>query len=98
MDTAKPQSLVFWRRLFLGLETAVLGIVVWAALGEILLPRQRWDFSGPYEIVLVVLYGLAWLFLLVVSPFFFRSLRWVAWLGWIIAVSIFVLGMVIPIS
>lgn len=50
------------------------------------------------EIVLGVLGMLVSLFLLIASPFFFRSLRWVAWTGWIIAVGLFLWGLLTPIS
>jgi hypothetical protein len=42
------------------------------------------------------LYLLAWLFLLIASPFFLRSLRSVALAGWIIAFGLLLIGGLFP--
>ena len=52
--------------------------------------------SQLWSIVFGVSIILAWLFLLIVSPFFLRSLRGVALAGWIIAFGILVFGALTP--
>jgi hypothetical protein len=52
--------------------------------------------SDATGIALGGIYLGAWLFLLIVSPFFLRSLRWVALAGWIIAFGILILGTLMP--
>ena len=85
-----------WRRVFLGVETvvAVGGLVL--LVGEVFQLNQR--FGAP-EILWRVL-GLsvttACLFLLLVAPFFLRALRGIALTGWILAVSMILLGMLLP--
>jgi len=52
------------------------------------------------EVVAVVLgwtLMLCWLFLLIASPFFLKSLRRVALAGWIIAFGLLVLGIFAPV-
>jgi hypothetical protein len=75
-----------WRWLFLIAETVVAG-----GFASLMLLKEFWGHAWP-----VILGGslmLAWLFLLVASPFFLRSLRGVALAGWIIAFGLLVMGM-----
>jgi len=77
------------------LETAVLVVflstVVAEHFGLVLEPQSKIGSA---------IYGgsilMAWLFILIVSPFFLRSLRGVALAGWIIAFGIFMFGMFSP--
>ena len=52
--------------------------------------------SAVLSIVLGVLLLLSWLFLLIASPFFLKTLRGVALVGWIIAFGVLVLGVLTP--
>ena len=52
--------------------------------------------SEVLAIVLGLILMLCWLFLLIASPFFLRSLRGVALVGWIIAFGVLLLGMFTP--
>jgi hypothetical protein len=74
--------------MFIALEIIVLApILVPPFLPHVLkkqlhaLPHYWWSPFAP-------LYLGAFMFLLLVSPFFLRSLRWVALLGWMIAFGI----------
>ena len=59
--------------------------------------HSRIEFeSEAMGVVLGGVYLGAWLFLLIVSPFFLRSLRWVALAGWIIAFGLLILGSLFP--
>jgi hypothetical protein len=88
MNTSRPRSLTRWRCVFLGLETAL--VVVFLAC---LVAERHFDLligfgSGAVDVTAGLLLTAAWLFLLVGSPFFFRSLRWVAWLGCAMAIGL----------
>ena len=53
--------------------------------------------SQAWSVILGVSLTLAWLFLLVASPFFLRSLRNVALAGWIIAFGILLFAVLTPV-
>ena len=89
-------SIKYWKRLFLVLETVVV-----VAFSFCLLAGSFWGLrveprSQVWSAVFAVAIMLAWLFLLIVSPFFLPSLRGVALAGWIIAFGIFVISMLTP--
>lgn len=84
--------------MFLGLEAVLLVVFLLCVIAE----REFGviiDFgSGVSEITAVIVFMAIWLFLLIGSPFFFRSLRWIAWIGWLLAVGLFVWGLFAPVS
>lgn len=87
MNAHASNSTRYWRPLFLVLETVVLVVFLFCLLAE-----RFWGLRvEPQSEVWSVIFGfsmmLAWLFLLIVSPFFLRSLRGVALAGWIIAIG-----------
>lgn len=96
MNAHVSDSTRYWRRLFLVLETFVVLSFLFLGLAD----RFGWLRTEPQSQVLSVVLGvaisLAWLFLLIVSPFFLRSLRGVALAGWIIAFGILMVGMLTP--
>jgi protein-S-isoprenylcysteine O-methyltransferase Ste14 len=97
MSVASAHSLRYWRWLFLALETVVFVTFLGGWLVERFL-GIRWEPQSPAVAVpLVVALVLSWLFLLIVSPFFLRSLRGIALAGWIIAMGIFLLMIIGPV-
>jgi len=81
-----------WRWLFLIAETVVAGGFV-----SLMLWKEFWGLpvesqSHAWPVILGGSLMQAWLFLLVASPFFLRSLRGVALAGWIIAFGLLVMG------
>ncbi len=86
-----------WRWLFVILETVVAVTFV-----SLLLLERFWGLrvepqSQVWSLALGVALMLAWLFLLVASPFFLRSLRGMALAGWIIAFAILLIGALTPV-
>jgi hypothetical protein len=79
-----------WKYLFLILETWVLVAVLFPILAKKIWGVVIEPQPGAFVDCIVVFSMAAWLFLLVVSPFFLRSLRGVALAGWIIAMGIFI--------
>jgi hypothetical protein len=96
MSTFGTHGLRFWRWLFIILPSVLLFTI----LSTFILDREFGlsiePQSEPMSIVFGVSFLLALLFLLVVSPFFFRSLRAVAVIAWIIAVVILALSLLMP--
>ncbi len=89
-------SIKYWKWLFLVLEAVVLIIPASCLIAEHLLHSPVELESEALEITLVVIYMGAFLFLLIASPFFLRSLRWVALAGWVIALGTLILGVLTP--
>ena len=87
---------MWWRRVFLILETIVVVSVVITIVAERQFGLILDPGDGVFGIALTVTLILAWLFLLIASPIFLRSLRGVALAGWIIAFGMFLLGMLTP--
>jgi membrane protein YdbS with pleckstrin-like domain len=96
MDALGSRSIKLWRGLFLTLETLVLGVLLFCGLAERFWGLHVEPQSEWLAIVLGILICLAWLFLLIVSPFFLKSLRWIALLGWIIAFGGLLFGLLMP--
>jgi len=93
MSTRGLDATRIWRLFFLGLETVVVVLVLFCLLGEWVYGVSIEPKSQVQAIVFGVSFALAWLFLLIASPFFLRSLRGVALAGWIIAFGILLLGL-----
>ena len=74
-----------WRWLFIALELIVLIPILATPFISRAVEKQLDGLPIACQIPLISLYLGAFLFLLIASPFFLRSLRWVALLGWIIA-------------
>lgn len=96
MKAALSKSLRCWRWVFIVVET----VVVVSFLGQWIADRLfNLNWEPDSELPALVLGGLmaaAWLFLLVGSPFFMRSMRGLAFTGWAIAVAVFLLGLCSP--
>ena len=80
----------------------VLETVVAATFVSLVLLERFWGLrvepqSQAWSVILGVPLMLAWLFLLVASPFFLRSLRGVALAGWIIAFGILLFAVLTPV-
>jgi hypothetical protein len=80
------------------LETALVVVFLSCVIADRGFGLRIGPKSEGGEIVLGGLFMVVCLFLLVASPFFFRSLGWVAWAGWIVAVGLFIWGLLTPIS
>src|SRR5256885_4124181 len=85
MSANVSDSTRYWRRLFLVLETIVVGVFSFSLLAESFWGLRVEPQSQVWSVVFGVPIMLALLFLLIASPFFLRSLRGVALAGWIIA-------------
>jgi hypothetical protein len=96
MSTFGTQGLRFWRWLFIILPSVLLFTILSAFILDSEFGLSIEPQSEPMSIVFGVSFLLALLFLLVVSPFFFRSLRAVAVIAWIIAVVILALSLLMP--
>ena len=96
MSTRYLDATRVWRLFFLGLETVVVVLVLFCLLGEWVYGVSIEPKSQVQAVVFGVSFALAWLFLLIVSPFFLRSLRGVAVAGWIIAFGILVFSALTP--
>ena len=96
--TSAPSSVATraWRWLFITLETVVAVTFLSAVLADSVW-GLRWEPQSQFLSALlgVLLMG-AWLFLLIVSPFFLRSLRGVALAGWLIAFGLLVFSAFTP--
>ena len=97
MNTPISKSTIYWRCLFIGLETIVVVTILSRFLVLIILSedsfRMRMEVqSYLWPSTVLGFVELAWLFLFIVSPFFLRSLRGVALAGWIIAFGILIAG------
>ena len=95
MSTPPPISR-YWRWVFVVLEVAVLVTFLGGWVAEELFNVIWEPQSAVLSIVLGVLLLLSWLFLLIASPFFLKTLRGVALVGWIIAFGVLVLGLLTP--
>jgi len=96
MTTPTADSMRGWRWLFLVLESVVAVTFLLCVLLELFWGVRVEPQSQAWSVILGVLLMLAWLFLLIASPFFLRSLRGVALAGWIIAFAILLFGVLTP--
>ncbi len=96
MKAPGSRSLIVWRWTFLTLETVVLVGIGLSLFAELILHERPEPYLGSWSVPVAVLFGLSWLFLLIVSPFFLRSLRGIALAGWLIAFGALALGMILP--
>jgi hypothetical protein len=86
MSISNPSQ--YWRWIFIVSEAILATSFV---IGVLLAPHLGWHGTfGPPALARVhaVLVALAWLFLLLASPFFLRSLRGVALAGLILALCV----------
>jgi hypothetical protein len=96
MSALDSSSLKGWRCLFLALEAIVLGAFSFLYVVERFWGLRVEPESPIWAVVLGVIVMLAWLFLLVASPFFLKKLRWIALSGWLIAFGILLLAALTP--
>lgn len=85
-----------WRYVFISAEALVVCTYVVVGCADLLFDMQVDIESSPVAVSLLVAVGTAWLFLLLVSPFFLRSLRGLALAGWAIGVSLLIIGVLTP--
>jgi hypothetical protein len=81
----------YWKSVFLVLEAVVLLLFISGEVADQIL-HLRLDVGPDVRVIYVG----ALLFLLIASPFFLRSLRWVALTGWLIAIGILTLSLLMP--
>lgn len=77
-----------WKYVFLLLEAIVLLPCLLLLFAQHLGWQEPASPPRVWQFIVAALYLLSWLFLLIGSPFFLRSLRGVALAGWIIAFGI----------
>ena len=81
MNTVSQKAVLGWRWALIASEVMVAGyVVVSATVGH----KVRLDVGAPLSILVFI----AWLFLFLGSPFLVRTQRWLAVLGWCIAVAV----------
>ena len=96
MRALSTDTLKMWRWVFIAVQTAVfvafsIAVTLQFGFGILIEPE-----SEPLNIALGVSYTAALLFLLIASPFFFKSLGKLVRVGWIIAFAILVISMCFP--
>src|SRR5437868_6885597 len=95
MTTSDQAGQKRWKILFLFLE----GIVLIPFVFMLWSPNSNHGGGSQFSVwqaVLVVIYLASWLFLLIGSPFFLRSLRGIALAGWIIAFGTLLYAVLAP--
>src|SRR5580693_5112892 len=96
MSKPVTNSLKWWRYLFLALEAIVLGTFLVFSAAERFWGLRAEPTSPMWTAILVIILMLSWLFLLIVSPFFLKKLRWIALSGWLIAFGILLVCALMP--
>jgi hypothetical protein len=96
MATTSSRALPYWRLAFLIVETSVLFIFLSSWTAEAFFGRYWVPDSQAMEMAIAGTMATAWPFSLVVSLFFFRSLRSLAVTGWFIAIGILLIGLFTP--
>jgi hypothetical protein len=83
MNPTDGRSFLLWRYLFIITETVMLTllVLVGVCVAFRLEPQPKSEIA---ETILGISYSILSLFLLIASPFFFKRLRWLAIIGWII--------------
>jgi positive regulator of sigma E activity len=85
-----------WRWIFIVVQTAVFVSLSLAATLELGFGISLEPQPESLAIALGVSYMVALLFLLIASPFFFKSLGKLAVIGWIVTFAILVISMCFP--
>ena len=83
MTSSVETALKRWKVLFIVLEAIVLIPFIFMVFSPNL--NHRGSQFAWWQTVPVIIYLGSWLFLLIGSPFFLRSLRGIALSGWIVA-------------
>jgi hypothetical protein len=91
MGTLTANTLKIWRWIFIVLQTAVFVTFSLAVTLDF-----GFGISFEPQMAFIVCYMVALLFLLIASPFFFKSLGKLAVIGWIVAFAILVISMCFP--
>lgn len=85
-----------WRCLFIAFEVGVfVPFIIFSGFIHFPGTKEETGFVA-WQYVAAALWWAAWLFLLIVSPFFLRSLRGVALAGWIISFGILLFAALFP--
>jgi len=92
MNALPPDSAKYWKWLFLILETVLVVGYLYLTLGGRFFGSHIERQSQVWSLAMGIPIMFAWMFLLVASPFFLRSLRGIALAGWIIAFGILLIG------
>ena len=92
MRTLSTDTLKMWRWIFITAQTAVfvtfsLALILEFVFGIIFEPPTAF----------IACYVAALFFLLIASPFFFKTLGKLALIGWFVTLAIFVLSLCIPV-
>jgi hypothetical protein len=82
MSASTTRTTIAWRRILVTAELLVAGYMA----GALMAGRAARHPSGGFVVIGVVAF-VAWVFLFLGSPFLVRSQRWLAILGWCIAVA-----------
>jgi hypothetical protein len=85
MTTPSTQTTIAWRWILIAAELLVAGYMVWSLMAG----RAARHPSGAFAVIGIAAF-VAWVFLFLGSPFVVRSQRWLAILGWCIAVATFI--------
>src|SRR5689334_9228163 len=96
MRALSTDTLKVWRWIFITVQTAVFGTLLLMAIIELGFGISVEPQSESLEIALGLSYTVAVLFLLIASPFFFKSLGKLAVIGWIAAFVLLIIGICIP--
>jgi len=85
-----------WRWIFIAVQAAVLGTFLLGVTLEFGFGVSVEPQPESLAMALGISYMAAFLFLLIASPFFFKSLGKLAVIGWIVAFAILVISMCLP--
>src|SRR5213593_877824 len=97
MKASPPASVICWRLLFLTLEAGLIFCFVAFQIIDAAYGRRFMADAGTSQAIIAIFFGFALFFLLIVSPFFLKSLRWVALTGWLIATGILLSSSLTPL-
>jgi Trk-type K+ transport system membrane component len=99
MSALSQNHVRIWRVIFICTQAVAIGYALAGEIGESIMKRHDFrEFSLNPNLGMVVagiVFVVCWAFLFFASPFFFRSLRWVAWIGWAIAILLLIRVIVI---
>jgi hypothetical protein len=94
--TAESRPVLIWRCVFLAVETYVFSTIALLAIPDQFLRLDYISKSAFLGFSYSASFDLAWLFLLIASPFFLRSFRKIALAGWIMAFAALIIGLLKP--